>query len=327
MVRRALPSGLDVIGEPVPGSADVRLQIAQESMIVRPLLSPTLADARHALQVGPVPSALAMQRLTPGVRGLLEDVGVGWIAADGAVSLHSGSVLIARDAQAGPMRVASRWKNSDIRVAEALIVGVTPTVAAVAAATGLAPSAVGGALGRLQARGLLESQAARGRNSRRFVKDSRQLLSSYVAAADPVAPADFLRVGVLWRDPVVELRRIGAIWTKEGIDWGITGPLAASLLSPALTTTEPWQVSVASDKLSPFLYAVERADLQLDEGGRLLLGPLPKSTSPRLVTSVDGVNVLPWPRVYADLQVSGVRGEDAADELRTQMIDRGLVGE
>lgn len=35
----------------------------------------------------------------------------------------------------------------------------------------------------------------------------------------------------------------------------------------------------------------------------------------RLSTPVGDLRVAPWPRVYADLRVSGVRGEEAAEHL------------
>jgi len=35
-----------------------------------------------------------------------------------------------------------------------------------------------------------------------------------------------------------------------------------------------------------------------------------------------GIRVVPWPRVYADLRLVGVRGEDAAEHLREVMRGR-----
>ncbi len=59
-----------------------------------------------------------------------------------------------------------------------------------------------------------------------------------------------------------------------------------------------------------------QVDLQPIEGGRLMLRPVPTSTTLSLSSMVDGLHVAPWPRIYVDLRSSGVRGEEAAEHLR-----------
>jgi hypothetical protein len=57
------------------------------------------------------------------------------------------------------------------------------------------------------------------------------------------------------------------------------------------------------------------------EGGRLLLRPFPTPAGDKLTTSdKDDFRSMLWPRVYADLRMTGVRGEDAADHLREEMM-------
>lgn len=46
-----------------------------------------------------------------------------------------------------------------------------------------------------------------------------------------------------------------------------------------------------------------------------MLRPFPTVAVPRLVQWVGGVAVAPWPRVYADLRPTGVRGEESAEHL------------
>jgi hypothetical protein len=65
----------------------------------------------------------------------------------------------------------------------------------------------------------------------------------------------------------------------------------------------------------------ERAGLRSIAGGRLTLLPLPTVTTSRLATELDGVRLAPWPRVYADLRTTGVRGEEAAEHLREVIRD------
>ena len=38
-----------------------------------------------------------------------------------------------------------------------------------------------------------------------------------------------------------------------------------------------------------------------------------------MASKKEGIHVAPWPRVYADLRLVGVRGEEAAEHLRDRM--------
>lgn len=68
--------------------------------------------------------------------------------------------------------------------------------------------------------------------------------------------------------------------------------------------------------------AALNADLLPIEGGRLTLKAFPTSAMGRLSTIQDGLKIVPWPRVYADLRTIGVRGEEAAEHLRELMRAR-----
>lgn len=57
------------------------------------------------------------------------------------------------------------------------------------------------------------------------------------------------------------------------------------------------------------------------EGGRLTLKPFPTTATSRLATTVAVLCVAPWSRVYADLRLVGVLGEDAAEHLREIIRD------
>ncbi len=48
----------------------------------------------------------------------------------------------------------------------------------------------------------------------------------------------------------------------------------------------------------------------------MTLMPFPTVTTKRLAEKRRGLYIAPWPRVYADLRVAGVRGEEAAEHLR-----------
>ena len=57
-------------------------------------------------------------------------------------------------------------------------------------------------------------------------------------------------------------------------------------------------------------------------GGRLVFRPFRTPVTMRLCGQEAGPRVAPWPRIYADLRVAGVRGEEAAEHL-LEVVGRG----
>jgi len=156
----------------------------------------------------------------------------------------------------------------------------------------------------------------RGRGSARQVTDPDRLLDEYATAATAMMSAIALTVGVTWRDPVAGLSEIGQRWERAGVAWVATGAVAASVLAPYLTTVTAGEIYVDTKTIAGLESVAAMADLRPIEGGRLTLRPFPTVTARLLAVVKDGLCVAPWPRVYADLRVVGVRGEEAAEHLR-----------
>jgi len=129
-------------------------------------------------------------------------------------------------------------------------------------------------------------------------------------------------VGVIWRDPVSGLAEVGRKWDTVGRAWACTGALAASVLAPHLTSVGASDVYVDVHTVAGLEAAAAEVGLEPIEGGRLNLRPFPTQTSRLLRTEEQRVRLAPWPRVYADLQSIGVRGEEAAEHLREVMRAR-----
>lgn len=100
----------------------------------------------------------------------------------------------------------------------------------------------------------------------------------------------------------------------------MSGPLAGEFLAPYLTSVSVADVSVSADTILGLEAAA--VGLKRIEGGRLVLRSFPTVAVNRLATDVDGLRVVPWPRVYVDLLHAAVRGEDAAEHLREVVRDR-----
>jgi hypothetical protein len=148
------------------------------------------------------------------------------------------------------------------------------------------------------------------------------LLSAYASAAPALAPELRVEVGVTWRDLTEGLRNVASIWEAEQVDVGVTGAIAAQTLAPYLTSVTVAEVYVAVDTVAGLEALAASAGLKPVDGGRLVLRPFPTVSVNRLATSVDGLRVAPWPRVYVDLLHAGVRGEDAAEHLKEVIGER-----
>lgn len=309
----------------LPRSADVRvgadgsgadLVVNGQSMRVVWAGDGQLGDVRRVLAGGLVPDVVVARQLSPGALAELARAGVGWVDETGAAEISFGSIVVARSGRPVRREVPRRWTPSVLAVAEAALCGVRATASAMREATGLSTGSCVNALRVLTDLELLEAAADRGRGSARRVSDSDLLLRAYASAASALAEDLRLDVGVTWRDLAEGLGSAGKRWASQRVEWAVTGAVAADALAPYLTSVTSAEVYVSADTVLGLEAAAVAAGLKPVEGGRLVLRPFPTRSTDRLATRVGGLRVAPWPRVYADLGHSGVRGEDAAEHLK-----------
>ena len=267
-----------------------------------------------------LPDIVVASQMSPGARALLSREKIGWIDELGAAEFVFGSIVVSRTGrkkQLLPSR-EERWAPSLLAVAEALLCQTSATVEAMMNATGLSSGACTNALRILTHAGHLIADVPRGRHSARRIKDVDSLLEIYATAAVSRTRmnAASLEVGGVWQDIIEGVAATGKIWDKLGISWAATGAAAAAVMAPMITTLGSAVIYVAGETIAELEIIARRANLQPIEGGRLLLKPFPTTAAKQLATTVAGIKVAPWPRVYADLRVVGVRGEDAAEHLR-----------
>ena len=277
-----------------------------------------LPDVRRVLDTtGDRPQIVAARRLSPGAREALAKAGIGWVDETGAAEIAVGTIVVVRPGlvDSSRRRVAG-WTAATEAVAEALLCDVPPTVDAVTSATGLSTGSCVAALRTLTDLGLLVHDAERGRGSGRRLDDGDRLLDAYATAAAARKRPPSIRVGVSWRDVVEGTTSAGRSWTAAGIVWAATGVVASEVTAPHLTNVNTADVYVAGRSLTDLDRAADVAGLRPIEGGRLQLSTFPTEATSRLIEQVGGMMVAPWPRVFADLRVSGVRGEDVAEHLR-----------
>lgn len=264
-----------------------------------------------------LPDVVAARRMSPGAREALSAAGIGWVDETGAAEIALGTLLVSRSGRPpDAKRKPPHWTPAVLAVAETLLCGTRATVGDVQEASGLSAGSSTNALRTLTDLGLLYAAARRGRNSARRIASHDLLLDKYAAAAGALRSSTALTVGVTWRDFVVGLGGTGPRWNGAGVSWAATGAVAASVVAPYLSMVGTGEVYVDATTTSGLEWVAARADLRPIEGGRLTLRPFPTKATMLMASGKEGIRVAPWPRVYADLRLVGVRGEEAAEHLR-----------
>lgn len=278
-------------------------------------------QVRDLLDRSDRPDLVVASELSPGARSLLTDAGLSWVDETGAARIALAGLYIRVDG--GPAARVPKanlgWTAGTLAVCEGLLTGMGGTVAELVEPTGLAASTVASALRFLQKEHLLEAAAARGRNARRSVVEASQLLDAYAAAAARLRSPESIRVGVLWRDPARGAGELGARLASNGLAWSITGALAADALAPYLTEVDPLEIYLDARALAELRQVAREVGLNEAAGGRLLLRPFPTPARDALSKTIGELRLAPWPRVFADLRMIGVRGEEAAEHLREEI--------
>ena len=314
-IRAVLPPAANA---KVPNDLSADLVVNGVSLDVRWAGEGWLGQVRPFLRRGRRrPDVVVARRMSPGAREALSKAGIGWVDETGAAEIAIGSIVVSRTGRPErPVQKQPGWTPAGLAVAEALLCGTRATVDSVQQATGLSTGSCTNALRVLTDLGLLSAETKRGRESARSVADADKLLDAYASAAAAFPPKARLEVGVTWRDVLDGLGETGRKWDRAGVGWAATGAAASLVTAPYLASSETAVVYVDAATPAGLWAVAESAGLRPIDGGRLTLLPFPTVTARALAEEVDGLRVAPWPRVYADLRTTGVRGEEAAEHLR-----------
>lgn len=315
---------------PATGPRDVIVELDDVEFRVRWLPVGWPQQIAEAVHDDPRPDILIAPAMSPGARKAARDAGISWVDESGAASIHyrnpsTRTTIRIETKGIPPVPLDSRvgWRPATLAVCEALLAEVAvPTVSSVVEAAGISTGSAAEALKFLEKNGHLRSTEARGPGSARHVVDRDELLDAYAIAADQLRSPISLRVGILWRHPIADVIDFGQTMARNNMSWAATGALSARLLAPVQTEVSPMEIYVQGRTPSDLGLVAYAAGLRAIEGGRLLLRPFPTPASDKLTQQdADGFRSMLWPRVYADLRTTGVRGEDAAEHLRQEMTN------
>ena len=318
-MRAILPQGIEAEFTPLD-RVTVKMILPTHEIRIKWAGEGWLGQVRPILKEPNLPDVVVARRMSPGARDALANERIGWVDELGAAEISLGSIIVSRSGRPVPKsEKPKRWTPTVLAVAEALLCGHKPTVSEAHNATGLSWGSCTNALRVLEDLNLISSTAARGRGSARQIVDVEAFLEEYASACTALVTKKKLVVGLSLRDPVEELVKIGRKWNELNVKWAASGAVAATVLAPILTNVSSAQVYVDGHTITELELFAGQADLLPIEGGRLTLIAFPTSAMGRLSTIQDGLKIAPWPRVYADLRIMGVRGEEAAEHLREVM--------
>ncbi len=276
-----------------------------------------LRQVRPFIESEDRPDVVVARLMSAGARDALSKAGVGWLDQTGAAEIAIGTIIVSRTGKVPPKEEReANWTPAVFAIAEAVLCGTAPTLSATVKATGLSSGSCIHALRALAAMKLLTSSQARGPRSARRVVNADDFLDAYAAAVAAQTSKLSLVVGAAWQNAVPGLRVEGRKWTRAGLEWAATGLVAASVLAPLVTNVGSAEVYVDAKTPAELDAFAARAGLAPIEGGRLTLKPFPTVTARRMAKLTDEIRVAPWPRIYADVKLVGVRGEEAAEHLR-----------
>jgi len=301
---------------------DVIVTVAGIDLRARWLPTGWPRQVAEALQKQPRPDILAAPKMSPGARKAATDAQVGWVDESGDAQIAVPGKLVVKVQQPDLLhKTRLDWRRATLAVCEAILSDrANPTVSSVANATGLSTGSVVTALKFLEDERHLAKAVERGPKAGRQVVDRDLFVDAYADAAEHLRSPISIPVGVLWRDPIAGVITTGRLWDAAGIRWAATSALSASVLAPVQTEISPMEIYVEGRTWSDLRRVAQLAGLQEIVGGRLVLRPFPTPAGAALSEeSTVGFWSMPWPRAYADLRTTGVRGEDAAEHLRQEM--------
>lgn len=286
---------------------------------------------RHLGEEWPADLVVVARNLSAGSREKLDRRGASWVDGSGDAHIVARDLLVVREAkrQPGVDRRAFSWSPSAVSIAEALLNRDSPygvRTSELARITGWSTPQISQVLGAFDAEGWTTKWGPqRGPSASREVADGARMLDAW---AEEVSAVKYERrfAERIFDDPVRFLvDELAPVLDRHGIDWAVTGWAAAEQLAPFATAIPALQVYVEERALrGPLTLAMQDIPVsEVEAGGRIEF----RSADPHLLKLAvrhNGIPLATAPRVFADLQALGGRGEDAAMQLREEVILKNL---
>lgn len=288
-------------------------------------------DVRRAVEDVPDPwpanVVVLARQMSPGAMEWLRDRDANWADEAGqARILGPGGLIVIREPRLPRVERGARrfnWSASAITVGEAILASEDRPlrVADLAARSGWSAPQVAKVLKAFDDQGwTVKRGAARGPAAHREFVDADSMLAAWSGGVAEAPRAT--RIAHRATRDVFSLLRDDLAPALSSVTWAVTGWAGLELAAPFATTTPSLHIYVSDvDFTAALTDALDTAGLhEVEEGGRVTFW----EADPRilaLAATRDGIPVVTPPRLYADLSAFGARGQDAADHVKSELID------
>ncbi len=286
---------------------------------------------RHLGGEWPPDLVVVARHLSSGSREALDRRGASWADGSGDAHIVARDLLVMREAkqQPGADQRAFSWSPSAVSIAEALLNRNSPygvRATELAMLTGWSTPQISQVLGAFDAEGWTTKWGPkRGPGASREVTDGARMLDAWAKEVSAVKPERRFAERI-FNDPMQFLvDELGPVLDNHGIGWAVTGWAAAERLAPFATAVPALQLYIEERALrGPLSLAMQDIPVrEVESGGRIEFRSA-DSHLLKLAARRNGIPLATAPRVFADLQALGGRGEDAAMHVREEVILNNL---
>jgi hypothetical protein len=289
------------------------------------------SDIRRLVPDGPWSRSMVVvaRRLTRSSVSWLREHDANWIDGTGLARIVSPDGLLVLREPLEPAAISAgetqrvSWSNVQKDVAEVLLSKRdVPRAAEIAKETGWSPIAVAKALSTFDREGwTAKSGAARGPGATRRLVEPRRLLDAWSEAMVGERRTTILAHATFSNAIDFFNTRLSQPLSKLKAQWAVSGWAGSQLVAPSVTLSPTLQLYVdASTFDTRLLTLLQGSEIRVvTEGARIEFWrarPVVFAEARRYPTVVADA-----PRVYADLLRLGGRANEAAQEIREQLID------
>ena len=277
----------------------------------------------------PENAVLFARSLSPGAIEWLRERGANWADEVGQARIigPGGLVVIRELAQPPDKRMASHsfsWSKSAIAVAESILAREDRPlrVAELATESDWSDAQAAKVLKAFDGQGWTAKHGgSRGPGAHRRLADADGLLAAWSAAV--AGSPRVTRIAHRATKDVMALLRNDLVPALERMaGWAVSGWAGLELVAPFATTTPSLHIYIVDTAFAaPLSDAIEEAGLrEVDEGGRVTFWAVDARVF-NYSQRIEDVPVVSAPRLFADLSSFGGRGGDAADHVKSELID------
>jgi hypothetical protein len=250
-----------------------------------------------------------------------------WVDETGRARIVGpGSLVVIRDLDRQLDRAPRqfRWSPSARSLGELLLAHPRPRiqVSDLARESGWSPAQVTTVLAGFDRAGWTRKVGAqRGPGAWRILADPDGFLSAWSAAIEE-EPRKRRLGHRATRDAMALLSEALAPALDKATQWALSGWAGAEASAPFMTAVPTLHIYVAVDQFAgPLSEAMETAGVrEVEEGARVVFWAADQRVL-ALAEQDGGLPVVSRPRLYADLSALGGRGHDAAEHLKSELID------